>query len=115
MSVRLVEREAELTAIDDGLAAVATGAGTALIVEGPAGIGKTVLLGAARARAEERGFRVLTARGGELEGAFAYGVARQLFEPALLAVDGAERERLLDGPAAMAAQAILGTGGESQA
>jgi DNA-binding CsgD family transcriptional regulator len=115
MSVLLVERDAELAAIDDALVAAAAGNGTALILEGPAGIGKTALLGAARASAEERGFRVLAARGGELEGAFAYGVARQLFEPALLAASGPERAALLDGPAALAAPAILGTGTETAA
>jgi DNA-binding CsgD family transcriptional regulator len=115
MSVQLVERDAELAAIDDALVAAAAGTGTSLILEGPAGIGKTALLGAARASAEERGFRVIAARGGELEGAFAYGVARQLFEPALLAASSPERAALLEGPAALAAPAILGTGTEAAA
>ena len=41
------------------------------------------LLDELRAAAEEDGFRVLTARGSELEREFPFGVVRQLFEPAL--------------------------------
>jgi DNA-binding CsgD family transcriptional regulator len=112
MSGKLVERDAELASIDDALEGVAAGNGVLLIVEGPAGIGKTALLEAARARAEKRGLRVLTARGGELEGGFAYGVARQLFEPALRRAPDPEREALLEGAAALATPAILGGGTE---
>ena len=53
----------------------------ALVVEGPAGIGKTVLLAAGRDVAEGEDFRVLRARGAELEREFAFGVVRQLVEP----------------------------------
>ena len=53
-----------------------------MVVEGPAGIGKTELLAAARgARARAPGCTPLTARGTELERAFGFGVVRQLFEP----------------------------------
>lgn len=38
-----------------------------LLVTGPAGIGKTVLLGAARERAGRAEMRVLAGRGGQLE------------------------------------------------
>ena len=71
-----------------------------MIVEGPAGIGKTQLLTEARRRAPEAGLRVLSARGGELEREYAFGVVRQLFEPALASPDA--RERLLAGAAAPA-------------
>src|SRR4029450_917689 len=53
--------------------------------EGPAGLGKTRLLAEARAIAGAAEMRVLTARGGELEGEFAYGIVRQLFEALLAA------------------------------
>jgi DNA-binding CsgD family transcriptional regulator len=115
MSGPLVERDMELAAIDDALAAAAAGSGTALVLEGPAGIGKTALLEATRARAAERPLRLLHARAGELEGAFAYGVVRQLFEPALLGAAEDERARLLAGPAAAAAPAVLGGGAEEAA
>jgi tetratricopeptide (TPR) repeat protein len=103
----LLERDAELHSIDQALHAAADGGGWPLVFEGPAGIGKTALLGAAADRAQRRGFTLATARGGELEGGFPYGVARQLFEPLLTTAGAGARERLLDGAAALAAPAVL--------
>jgi DNA-binding CsgD family transcriptional regulator len=45
--------------------------------------------------------RVLAARGGELEGEFAYGIVRQLFEPLLASVSPDLRAELLSGPATL--------------
>jgi len=45
--------------------------------------GKSRLLGAARELALADGVEVLAARGGELEGAFVFGIVRQLFETPL--------------------------------
>ena len=53
-----------------------------LAFEGPAGIGKTRLLGVLRERAVEAGATVLDARAGVLEREFGFGVVRQLFEGA---------------------------------
>lgn len=103
----VVEREGELAEIDRALSAAVSGGGWLLVFEGPAGIGKTTLLRAARERAARRGVTLALARGGELEGGFPYGVARQLFEPILRAADDGERERLLEGAAALAAPAVL--------
>ena len=47
--------------------------------------------------------RVLTARGGEREHEFSFGVVRQLFEPMLALAPADEREELLAGAAALAA------------
>ena len=63
----LLERESELAELAGEIAAARTGAGRLLLVEGPAGIGKTELLTAARALAEEAGLVVASARGSELE------------------------------------------------
>src|SRR5205085_10954195 len=57
----------------------------------------------ARAAAAAAGLTVLTARGGELEHEFAFGVVRQLFEPLLATESPAARAELLEGPAASAA------------
>ncbi len=78
--LELVEREQELEAIEAALAAVENGEGRVIVVEGPAGIGKSVLLAEARSRT---GIRTLTARGSELESGFPFGVAHQLFEGVL--------------------------------
>src|SRR5690606_8248988 len=82
----LLEREAELAALDGALATARDGSGRLLLVEGPPGIGKTTLLAAARDHAHEDGFAVLDAVCDELEAAFPFGVAVQLLEPALRAL-----------------------------
>jgi predicted ATPase len=83
-TARLLERSEELARIESALAEARSGRGTFVVLEGPAGIGKTALLAAARTAAAESGMRVLRSRGTELERDFAFGVARQLFEPALV-------------------------------
>ncbi len=102
-SQRLLERASELAAIGDALGAAAGGAGACVVLEGPPGLGKTTLLQATRAAATERGLTVLSARAAELEEAFSFGVALQLFAGAVARVDAAERERLLAGAAAHSA------------
>ncbi len=76
----------------------AHGHGRFLVIEGDAGIGKTRLLEHARTLAAERGLRVLSARGSELESEFAFGIVRQLFEAQVAAPP--ERVALLSGSAA---------------
>jgi DNA-binding CsgD family transcriptional regulator len=71
-----------------------------VLVEGPAGIGKSRLLAAARALADDSAVRVLAARGGELERDFPFGIVRQLFESLL--VDDTARSELLSGAAGTA-------------
>jgi len=77
-----------------------------VVVEGPAGIGKSELLRAVRANAQARGVGVLSARGSEFEIEIAFGVARQLLEPMLRAASAGERRRLLDGVARVGARAV---------
>src|SRR6266576_1731406 len=95
----LLERQGELARIDGLLAAARAGRGGLVVITGPAGIGKTVLLTEAAERAGRVGMRVLAGRGGELEGGFSFGVARQLFEPLLAGAAPAEGEALLAGAA----------------
>ena len=104
----LCEREGELARVDALLAAARADRGGTLLITGPAGIGKTVLLGAARERADQAGMRVLAGRGGELESGFSFGVARQLFEPLLASAGAAERKALLAGAARRALTALEG-------
>jgi predicted ATPase len=98
----LLERETELAAVTSLIAAT-PGGGRLLAIEGPPGIGKTALMAAAKALAQEAGLRVLAARGSELERSFSYGVVRQLFEPLLASLQAEERADLLAGSAALAA------------
>ena len=79
----MLEREHELEALRDALDCAGAGEGTLTLIEGPAGVGKTELTREARAAAERMGMLTLTAEGSELEQPFAFGVARQLLEPAV--------------------------------
>ncbi|MDP8910356.1 MAG: AAA family ATPase, partial [Chloroflexota bacterium] len=56
---QLLERSAELAAIDDALRAARERLGALVLVEGPAGIGKTELLRAATGDARRRRMLVL--------------------------------------------------------
>ena len=76
----LLERAAELAAITAAIDSACAGAGSVLLVEGAAGIGKTRLLAHACERAADAGMTVLTARAAEYEDGYAWGVVRQLFE-----------------------------------
>ncbi|MFC4150003.1 BTAD domain-containing putative transcriptional regulator [Micromonospora mangrovi] len=76
----LVDRERELRVLTGGLADALAGHGRLVLIEGPAGIGKSRLLAEAR-HTGRAGFRVLSARGSRMEKEYAFGVVRQLFEP----------------------------------
>jgi DNA-binding CsgD family transcriptional regulator len=106
----LLERNEELARIESALADARTGRGRLVVVEGPAGIGKTALLAAARTEAAEGGMRVLRSRATELETNFAFGVVRQLFEPPLAEASELERADLLQAAAGVAA-GLLGLPG----
>jgi hypothetical protein len=73
-----------------------------MVIEGAPGIGKTSILAEARARAAASGFVVLHGRGSQMESAFLFGVARQVFEALLARADPARRAQLLAGAAAHA-------------
>jgi predicted ATPase len=106
----LLERERELACIDAAIAMARGGSGRSVVVAGPAGIGKSAVLAAARTASEDGATRFLRARGAELERDFAFGVVRQLFEPMLHEANAAERADLLQGPARLAAR-VLGLPG----
>jgi DNA-binding CsgD family transcriptional regulator len=101
--VPLLERDGELGALRRALERAQDGDGVLVALEGPAGIGKTQLLRAAQAEAEEQGVLVMAARGGELEHQFPNGVVRQLVERPLVQATPEERAAALSGPAGVAA------------
>jgi len=82
--------------------------GGGVVIEGGAGIGKTSLVEECCRRARRRGRRVLRGRGSELEGNFAFGIVRQLFERELVSVGALERAELLAGPAHAARELLIG-------
>jgi DNA-binding CsgD family transcriptional regulator len=104
----LLEREHEVERVHALLRGVQRRAGEALVIEGPAGMGKSRLLEEARVEASDLGFRVLRARATELEQGFPFGVVRQLFERELLEADADEREVWLAGAATLSADVLTG-------
>ncbi|MDQ3648129.1 MAG: AAA family ATPase, partial [Actinomycetota bacterium] len=98
----MLEREPELTAVGDAVRAAREGRGSVLLVEGPAGIGKTLLLTRAAEAAASGGLRALRASGAELERHSPFGVMRELFEPVLRALPDEERASVAAGAAAPA-------------
>lgn len=94
----LVERDHEIATLHEAVEALARRRSGLVVVQGPAGIGKTRLLLETARFAAERSLRLLSARGSQLETAFAYGVVRQLLEPVL--GEGPRREGLLRDAAA---------------
>jgi DNA-binding CsgD family transcriptional regulator len=98
----LLEREGERAELEALIADARAGEGRVLFVEGEAGIGKTRLLDEARALAMAAEVRALSARGGELERDFGFGIVRGLLEPLLAGAAEGEREELFAGPARLA-------------
>jgi DNA-binding CsgD family transcriptional regulator len=101
----LLEREGETAALSDALTAAGEGSGSVLMVQGPAGIGKTSLVEIAARIAEREGIRVLAGRGGALEGEFSFGVVRQLLERPVIEA-AAEGGDILVQAAALAAPVL---------
>jgi hypothetical protein len=101
-----VEREQELSVIGEALAAAQAGAGQAIVIEGPAGTGKSRLLTVAGDTAREMGLQVLGAAASELKREFPLGIAIQLFERRWTAAGAQDRAAMLEGPAG-AAGALL--------
>jgi DNA-binding CsgD family transcriptional regulator len=93
----LLERDRELAELRGALEDAGASRGRLVLIQAPAGLGKTSLLRAASELAADAGFAHLRARAGELERDFAYGCVRQLLEPA--AATGADRR--FDGAAAL--------------
>jgi DNA-binding CsgD family transcriptional regulator len=105
-SLTLFDRDAELEHLSVAMSRAEERAGAVILVEGEAGIGKSALLAAAGVLGEERGMRVLSGRGGELESGFGFGLMRQLLESELAASSAERHERLLSGAAAFASAVL---------
>ena len=80
MSDLLLERSAELAAIDRALRVALAGHARQLLICGPPGSGRTALLEYARAR-DAHGLTVLAAAGEHGEREFPFALARRLLEP----------------------------------
>ena len=108
----LLAREDELAAVSRTIAGAMDGTGAVLVLEGPAGIGKTAVLEAAREAAGDA--LVLHARASELDRGFGFGLVHQLLDraatPELMTGAAAHAGVVLDpaaGPAEDAGFAVL--------
>ena len=81
MPIDLVGRAHEIAELDRFLDAVRTAGPVGLVLEGPAGIGKSSLWTLAREHARARGILVLEARPSEAEATFAFQALADLLEP----------------------------------
>jgi DNA-binding CsgD family transcriptional regulator len=106
----LLERQRELAELGSALTEARQGRGQIVLVEAPAGLGKTSLLRAACQTAAAAGFTCLRARASEFERDFAFGCVRQLLEPAVARISDADRDRLFEGAAALAKPLFAPTG-----
>ncbi len=98
----MLERRYELELLAGWLSEALDGHGRLGLVLAGAGLGKTALLERTAVLAADRGLRVLTARGGELEQEMPFGVVRQLFESAVEELSPAGRNAVFAGAAAPA-------------
>jgi predicted ATPase len=98
----VLERAAELDALNQTLANAVAGDGGIAFVEAPTGVGKSRLLEEAAMLGGQRGMHVLAARGRNLEHDLTFGVALQLFENCVGSADEDGRAPLLSGSAALA-------------
>ncbi|MFA9430027.1 AAA family ATPase [Egicoccus sp. AB-alg2] len=97
----LVGRRRELAVIDRLVERLQGGTGTTVVVDGPAGSGRSAVLEAAAEAASTRAIGVLRARGVPLGAPPSYGIVRELLEPALRAAESPVS--LLRGAAGLAA------------
>lgn len=104
----LIERDVDVGRVCAAIERALSGEGALVFVHGPAGIGKTRLVGVCAHHASASGMDVLSARCTELERDFTHNVVRQLFERTLLGAAPEQRARLLAGPASHAAAAVIG-------
>jgi hypothetical protein len=104
----LVERDDAILAVSRCLDGASAGFGRIVVLQGPAGTGKTALLAVAQAHALSRGMQVLSATGGALERDFPFAAMMQLFETPWMHASRDERARLTAGPADLAGAMLDG-------
>lgn len=105
-ATELAGRDWERSLLVERARGASLGAGQAVLLRGPAGIGKTKLLSVALDELTPLARTVLTVKCPE-SGSTAYETVRGLFEPLRLTEDGAESSPLLSGSARLALPALL--------
>jgi DNA-binding CsgD family transcriptional regulator len=111
----MLDRDRQLDVCIKALADAQAGHGRLLVIDSPAGMGKTRLLNAVASRAA--GLELLRASGASMERGYAFGLVRDLFEPWLRTANERLRSLTLTGPAEQAAPVFSAqpTAGPAQA
>jgi DNA-binding CsgD family transcriptional regulator len=104
----LEDRGAQLAALDQLADRALAGQGGLVLLEGPAGAGRSVLLARFAESQRDKPLWTASARAAEDERDFPFGLVRQLLEPALRAVPPEDREQLFDGVAGLARPVLDG-------
>ncbi|MEU9131826.1 AAA family ATPase [Kitasatospora sp. NPDC048540] len=102
----LLDRDGQLALLEKAASIARSGRGRVALVRAGAGMGKTSLLKVWAERERWRGVQVVWAGGSELEGEFAFSIARRLAEAVLGSAGEADRDRLLGGPAHLATRIL---------
>ena len=100
----LIERNAELEALDDLLADARSGSGRSLLLAGPAGIGKSALVAYAEGAAKDAGMLALTSCPTPVSTALPHGMVRDWLAPRVRSAHPGTPP--FDGPAADLAHAM---------
>jgi DNA-binding CsgD family transcriptional regulator len=103
----LIERDVELTLLQQAVSRLAEGQGGVVVLEAAAGLGKTVLLDFAAELAGDDGCLVRRAGPGPRDWRFRFGVMRALLESPLREAPASERVELSSGVAGRAAALLL--------
>ena len=99
----LLDRERELALAGEAMTRIEAGEGRTLLVEGPAGIGKSALLDEIAEDGRRRGFEVLQGRAGQYERDLPWALVTDLFGPLLGSMDPEQRQELFTEAASLAA------------
>ncbi|WP_307867414.1 LuxR family transcriptional regulator [Saccharothrix coeruleofusca] len=108
----LIGRARELAVVKERLEAACAGSRQVVLIQGPAGIGKTSLLHAALAGAVPASATVLRSRCHEIDAGTPYGVVRELVGPLGLTSPDASSAPVLRSGARWALPALLDAGGD---
>jgi len=109
----LVERAVEAGVIGRAVTDVEAGTGRFVLVEGPAGIGKSAVVAEAARLGAKSGLRVLKARSLELEHEVGFGLVRQWFEPIVNSLDEVALAELFRGGVAAARSVLAPVAGDT--
>jgi DNA-binding CsgD family transcriptional regulator len=107
-TARLQDRAEQLAALGELCDRALSGHGALVLLEGPAGAGRSALLARFAELQQDRPVWTASARAADDERDFPFGLVRQLFEPALRAAGPEGREKLFEGAAGLARPVLDG-------